>query len=385
MTLRPITPQPGNDRDPANFVGRVEMTERARNRLQAGANLILTDPRRMGKTFWMRTFAAREQQFHTYFIDYEGTTTVGEFLTKTAESLISNCSLPTRARKQLATIFDNCEVTLAEGPIAIKKHFRQTSPHDLLRRVLTSLATDDSDIIPLVMMDEVPMAINNIAKNEGSDSADEVLQTLRTLRSDTSKIRWIVTGSVGFHHILRRIGTTQGVLNDLESLPLGPLAQIEAEELANRLLKGIQQPTIDTVVNELIKVSGGIPFLLHKIVQTLDERHKNVIIKPHEVHECFEDFIDDPDEFNWFEHFLTRMPNIYGTRAHIANEILRKTLSETHDWVLSSSLTLDDEAADVLEDLIKDHYLERRGFSVRWRYPALQYIWARKKGVWDRR
>ena len=79
------------------------------------------------------------------------------------------------------------------------------------------------------------------------------------------------------------------------------------------------------------------------------------------------------------------MPNIYGTRAHIANEILRKTLSETHDWVLSSSLTLDDEAADVLEDLIKDHYLERRGFSVRWRYPALQYIWARKKGVWDRR
>lgn len=384
MELQPITPQPGNDRDPANFVGRVEMTERARSRLQVGANLILTDPRRMGKTFWMRTFAEREQQFQTYFIDYEGTRTVSEFLTKTAEALITNCSLPTRARKQLATIFDNCELTLAKGPIAVKKHFRQTSPHDLLRRVLTSLAADDSDTIPLVMMDEVPLAINNIAKNEGPDSADEVLQTLRTLRSDASKIRWIVTGSVGFHHILRRIDATQGILNDLESLPLGPLAQIEAEELAKRLLLGIKQPTIENVVNELIEVSGGIPFLLHKIVKTLEERHANVI-KPHEVRECFEDFIDDPDEFNWFEHYLTRMPLNYGTRAYIADEVLRKTLSEAHEWVLSSSLTPDEDAADVLEDLIKDHYLERRGLSVRWRYPALQYIWARKKGVWDRR
>jgi len=384
MELQPITPQPGNDRDPANFVGRVEMTERARSRLQVGANLILTDPRRMGKTFWMRTFAEREQQFQTYFIDYEGTRTVSEFLTKTAEALITNCSLPTRARKQLATIFDNCELTLAKGPIAVKKHFRQTSPHDLLRRVLTSLAADDSDTIPLVMMDEVPLAINNIAKNEGPDSADEVLQTLRTLRSDASKIRWIVTGSVGFHHVLRRIDATQGILNDLESLPLGPLAQIEAEELAKRLLLGIKQPTIENVVNELIEVSGGIPFLLHKIVKTLEERHANVI-KPHEVRECFEDFIDDPDEFNWFEHYLTRMPLNYGTRAYIADEVLRKTLSEAHEWVLSSSLTPDEDAADVLEDLIKDHYLERRGLSVRWRYPALQYIWARKKGVWDRR
>lgn len=384
MELQPITPQPGNDRDPANFVGRVEMTERARSRLQVGANLILTDPRRMGKTFWMRTFAEREQQFHTYFIDYEGTRTVSEFLTKTAEALITNCSLPTRARKQLATIFDNCELTLAKGPIAVKKHFRQTSPHDLLRRVLTSLAADDRDTIPLVMMDEVPLAINNIAKNEGPDSADEVLQTLRTLRSDASKIRWIVTGSVGFHHVLRRIDATQGILNDLESLPLGPLAQIEAEELAKRLLLGIKQPTIENVVNELIEVSGGIPFLLHKIVKTLEERHANVI-KPHEVRECFEDFIDDPDEFNWFEHYLTRMPLNYGTRAYIADEVLRKTLSEAHEWILSSSLTPDDDAADILEDLIKDHYLERRGLSVRWRYPALQYIWARKKGVWDRR
>ena len=384
MELQPITPQPGNDRNPANFVGRIEMTTRARERLLAGSNLLLTDPRRMGKTFWMRTFAAREQSFHSYFIDYEGTETVDGFLIKTAEVLIRDRSLPLRARKQLETIFDNSEISLSKGPLAIKGYFQQTPPYHLLTRVLSALENEDSKTIPIVMMDEVPMAINNIAVREGTSSAERVLQTLRALRQDTSRIRWIVTGSIGFHHVLRRIDATQGVLNDLESLPLGPLAHIEAEELAKRLLLGIKQPTIDTVVNELIEVSGGVPFLLHKIVKTLDERHKNVI-NPHDVRECFEDFIDDPDEFSWFEHYLTRMPSNYDSRARIANDILRKALSETNMWVSIETLAPNEEAAATLDDLIKDHYLERRGHSVRWRYPALQYIWARKKGVWDRR
>ena len=377
MTLRPITPQPGTDRDPDNFVGRVEMTTRARERLLAGSNLLLTDPRRMGKTFWMRTFAAQEQSFHSYFIDYEGTKTVDEFLIKTAEALIRDRSLPLRARKQLETIFDNGEISLSKGPLAIKGYFQLT-------RVLSALENEDSETIPIVMMDEVPMAINNIAVHEGTGSAEQLLQTLRALRQETSRIRWIVTGSIGFHHVLRKINTTQGVLNDLNPVPLGPLADKEAEELASRLLLGIEQPLIDTVINELVKVTGGVPFLLHNVVKMLGEGPRNVT-RPCDVHDCFEDFIDDPDQFYGLEHFLTRMPSNYDGRARIADDILRKALSETNVWVSIDSLAPNEETAATLDDLVKDHYLERRGLSVRWRYPVLQYIWARKKGVWDRR
>lgn len=384
MTLRPITPQPGSDRDPANFVGQVEVTTQARKRLQTGSNLLLTDPRRMGKTFWMCTFAARERSFHSYIIDYEGTYTVNDFLIKTAEALIKDCSLPTKARKVVEAIFKNSELTFSTKLLTLKSHFQQTSPHDLLKRVVTSLETDSSDAIPLVMMDEVPMAINNIAEREGPSSANELLQTLRGLRFSASRIRWIITGSVGFHHLLRDFNITQGVLGDLESLSLSPLLRNEAEELASCLLLGIEQPLIESVVNELIEVSGGIPFLLHAVAAKLGHQHGNVV-KPSDVRECFEDLIDSPEDLNWFKHNRGRITRNYGTRARIANEILRKTLSETNMWVTTDSLVPDDKAADTLEDLINDHYLERRGLSVRWRYPALQYIWARKKGVWDRR
>jgi len=197
-------------------------------------------------------------------------------------------------------------------------------------------------------------------------------------------VRWIVPGSVGFPHVLRRAGTTQGALNDLESLPLGPLPDDEAGELARRLLLGIGQIPSDAVVEALVKVSGGIPFVLHKVAGMLDQRHRR-IIGPAKVRECFEDFIDDPDEFGWFEHYLTRVGPHYGERAILAERVLRATLSETNDWIPMDILPSDDGVDEILEDLTKDHYLERRGRSVRWRYPALQYIWARKKGEWDRR
>ena len=79
MDLGPIVPQPGNDWDPAHFVSRVETTTRTRERLRVGANLLLTDPRRMDKTFWMRTFAAVEPSFRAYLIDYQGVGTVKGF------------------------------------------------------------------------------------------------------------------------------------------------------------------------------------------------------------------------------------------------------------------------------------------------------------------
>lgn len=256
MVLKPIEPQPGSDRDPANFVGRHEVSTRARQRLQVGANLLLTDPRRMGKTFWMHAFAAQEKRFHCYFIDYEGVFTVNDFLIRTADALIQGGKLPSRAFQKLKTIFDNCDIEIS-SPITIKSYHRQTSPHVLLTDILSTLDGEENDIIPLVMMDEVPMAVNNIAEREGVGAAEEILQTLRALRQKTTRVRWIVTGSIGFHHVLSKANMTQGVLNDLESLPLGPLTHDEADELARRLLLGVGHEPSDEVSRALVDVSGG--------------------------------------------------------------------------------------------------------------------------------
>ena len=384
MTLRPITPQPGNDLDPNNFVGRVAITERARNHLINGTNLLLSDTRRMGKTFWLRTFAAEEKNFRCYFIDYEGVNTAEEFLLKTVKELTKEAKLPSKARKKIGTFFNNVNFEVSFKNVTLKHIFHQIPAHELLNKTLSTLEEDESGLIPLVMMDEVPMAIDNIAKAEGTDTAKQILHTLRERRQNTRNVRWIITGSIGFHHVLRRIGTTSGVLNDLTSLPLGPMPNNEAEELALRLLLGVNQPENDGVIEELVKLSGGIPFILHKLVATLDQSNQTVF-RPANVRDCFEVFIDNTELFREFEHYKDRIPELYGEETHIAKRLLTTCLSETNEWIHIERPIKDSSESTVLDTLIKDHYLEQTGNKVRWRYPTLQYIWARKERQWDRK
>jgi hypothetical protein len=383
MELQPITPQP-NDRDPNNFVGRVAITERARNHLKNGTNLLLSDPRRMGKTFWLRTFAAQEKSFRCYFIDYEGVDTAEGFLLKTVEQLTKEAKLPSRARKKIGTFFDNVNFEVSFKIVKLKHIFRQIPAHELLKKTLSTLEEDESDLIPLVMMDEVPMAIDSIADKEGTETAKQILHTLRERRQNTRNVRWIITGSIGFHHVLRRIGTTSGVLNDLTSLPLGPMPNNEAEELARRLLLGVNQPENDGVIEELVKHSGGIPFILHKLVGSLAQEYQT-IFRPANVRDCFEVFIDNTELFREFEHYNDRIPELYGEQTHIAKRLLTTCLSETNEWIHIERLIKDSSEFTVLDTLIKDHYLEQMGNKVRWRYPTLQYIWARKERQWDRK
>ena len=100
MDLDPIVPQPGNDRDPAHFVSRVETTTRTRERLRVGANLLLTDPK--------------------------------EFLTKPAETLTQDKGLPARVRALLSKIFNHVESFGVSGALTITIDHPPVSPH--LRR-----------------------------------------------------------------------------------------------------------------------------------------------------------------------------------------------------------------------------------------------------------
>ncbi|RAX22679.1 MULTISPECIES: hypothetical protein [unclassified Actinomyces] len=380
-----VVPQPGNARDPKKFVGRVAVSDRARERLLAGVNLLLTDPRRMGKTYWLRAFAARETAFQPYFIDYEGVGTTERFLVVTAGVLCGNPELPVRVREFLKTVFDHVD-TVGVAGLTLKTYHRQTPPLRLLTDILETLDQGDDSAIPLILMDEVPMAIDNIASNEGPQAAKELLQTLRRLRQQYTRVRWIVTGSVGFHHVLEQAGTTSGDINDLEALHLGPMPDGEARELAQALLRGIGQMPSDLVVAELVGVAGGVPFIMHAVARGLDRAGGT--LGPQEVREAFEDIIDDPDDFRHLKHFEERVRVYYGQNARLAARVLSATATAApRVWVLLTEALKGDsseELDEVVGLLCSDHYLERRGSRVRWRYPAFAYIWARKHNLLER-
>jgi len=240
----------------------------------------------------------------------------------------------------------------------------------------------------LICMDEVPLAIQTIARTEsGPIEARTLLQQLRELRQSTKKIRWIVAGSIGFHHVLRECGTTIGVLNDLDNLPLGPLNHEDAMELTQRLFLGIGRSADHPAVLHMVDHTGGIPYLIQKLASSIQFPFIDVpskgTITAETIDEVFEAWIDDRDESKDVTHFLTRVEDYYGEDSPLAHEILRAVLAagQIPRAELSESVRASGHLDQVVEDLISDHYLIAHGADLAWRYPVIRHIYARRYGL----
>lgn len=191
---KPIIPNPGSERDPRNFVGRVVTTSRAMDMLKAKQSILLSDPRRMGKTFWMRTLEERlnkNDDFKAVFIDYQGVNSVEEFLTTTAHALSGSRNLPDKFPERLAALFENIDASVSLGPLRLKEAVRSSSKTSIavLEDILSQLDIDlekDSKKAPLVIiMDEVSDAVLTIAQHSSENEANGLLKRLRHLRSST--------------------------------------------------------------------------------------------------------------------------------------------------------------------------------------------------------
>lgn len=378
--LRPIHPQPGSASDPADFVGRAATTRRARNRLLGGANLTLTDPRRMGKSYWLGYFCETTTDFTALVIDYEGVNTAAGFLTRTAQALGRHAGLPDKAKAFIKNLFQNVEVDA--GPVKLKNWARSESVTQLLHDTVLAVDAAAVDRPVLVCMDEVPAAIRDISDNESPAAAREVLQTLRNLRREARRIRWIVSGSIGFHHVLRQCGATEGDINDLDNLPLGPLVDDEARELVQRLVLGIRKSASAGAITEWVRCTGGIPFLIHHVANRLDSLG-DVDIEVEHVETAFTDFINDRDDSRAATHLLTRLERYYDSCLDAAHRLLDECATSPHHprfGELAAITTLPrDQLLDLVNMLIDDHYLSEADGGYAWRYDVLRVVWVHRR------
>ena len=328
----------------------------------------------MGKTVWLELFCTNPGDgMEAVKIDFEGVRTSEEFLLRTVGALSAHRSLPRKAAAKLASLFDGVEVEVP-GPINVKIGVSTRTSTDLLTETMRTIDDHlDDEALLVIAMDEVPLAIGNIARNEGPDAANQLLQTLRELRRRGSRLRWIVCGSVGFHHVLRHCGATEGVLNDLVNLPLGPLKPADANELAQRLLLGIGRVADEDAVDALLEHSGCIPFLIHALAHGLQDAGRGPV-SAGEVGRAFIAFMDDRDNSRAVTHLLTRLDPLYGERAGAAEKLLDRVAME-----VSLGAAVLEADTEILDDLIDDHYLVERDRTVSWRYDVLRKIWVHRR------
>jgi len=363
----------------------------------------------MGKTFWMHAFAEKqslEDRFKVVLIDYQGVDSTEEFLIRTARELVKSQSLPSQFIDRLGAIFDNVDASVSVGPLQLKKSARASTktPMEIMNDLLVQLDRDlvgpEKNLKLVIAMDEVPDAVLAIYRKYDAQEAHNLLQRLRYLRSVTQNIRWIIAGSIGFHHALTAIGSSTDVVNNLNNMAFGPLLEPDAEELAKRLALGISRPITPEAISLVIEKTDAIPSLIQKLFDMMRYDRNEILatdqpIQPEEVLQRFEDFVDDRDQSRDVTHFLTRIDLYYGENTALAFTIL-DFMAQVSDAVLFSDLEL--KIKNLIGDgfnrksfiitysnLCDDHYLFEQKvddqIEVSWRYPVIRTIYRRNKKI----
>lgn len=381
-----ITPQTGGSPDPADVIGRDDLILKIVADCRRGNNHLLNDPRRMGKTsLLIRLCNAPGPRVIAVKVDLESASTVDEVVFRILRAVTCHSRLTHRIKDIASRYLET--VAAAVGPVKLGAVARTTGAQQALKSCLEAIeAKLDDDEILIIALDEITIAAHNLARRD-SNQCDQLLQTLRHLRNDEHRrVRWILSGSIGFHHVLRHANLTEGLINDVATVELGPLEAEYAKELLTALLAGIGREPEPEVIDHLIRRTDGIPFILHHVAHRLAGRSGKVSVN--EAEEALSTWLRDRGKSSATTHLVSRVSTYYGKEAELAESIL------DHQARYDTPITLDEILAQqpdadpvtvrwVVDALVDDHYLDNS--TLQWRYPLLRETWIIRRHILSER
>lgn len=252
-----------------DFYGRTEELSRAHRYLETNHSLVLSAPRRIGKSSFAKRLIEDHQSigWRCVYIDLEGIRTRDEFL-QTLINEFAKSGIWTEAAGVAGGIVNRVlEGIKGIGPV--KLDFAHTETPENLYSYLSELIDHTKDT--LIVIDELTLFLSILDKN--SDSHQEVdffLNWFRSLRQVSgSRIRWIFCGSVGLQNFTRMRNLSM-TINDLVSFDFDAMSEEEARGLVKELAESegilMNEETIDILLN---KIEWYIPYFIQLIFNNI--------------------------------------------------------------------------------------------------------------------
>lgn len=394
--MRNITGSPVEHDD---FFDRPKVVARVQRDL-ANGNLLLTAPRRVGKTSLVLRLCELEEQAgrHAVFINVEGCRDELAFAEKLVEGLeraglhpaaLARVSLGLRtARQALRGLKVGMGMDLEVGGA-------EEADHGTLGRAIESILRkiEDGGKRVLLAVDELPELLLAVAKDErGDDRVSGLLHWLRALRQTfRQNVRWLFLGSIGLDGFVDN-RSLRKTINDLTPSDLDCLD----DEEADRFLA-------------LLGQSNGLP---------LEQSHRKLIIArvgwplPHHLQLVFHALVDLgvakvdapavdaaiehlllPNNHNHFDTWRQRLSEQLGeSDATAAKDLLRdlschpkgRERSQLLNALMASrqaadSSKVENQLARLLVLLQRDGYLLERAGSYAFRSFLLREYWHRRE------
>ncbi len=386
---------PGGQIDSGEVVGRDELIEQIWDTLDQ-QSIRMNAERRIGKTTIIKKLCAEPRSgWVPIFQDLEKHHTALEFalgVYREVEGFLSQRQRMARRAQELLKSLGGTEI---KGILKLPAFDKQAPWQDILTKSLEDLveAREKDNERIVLLWDEVPFMLDNISKRESQASAMAVLDTLRALRQELGGLRMILTGSIGFHHVIRSLNDyTNSPLNDAFPLEVPALAPDAACELAAKLIAGenIATDNPQALAEALAQAADGFPFYIHHLAKALKSAKKPAT--PETVEAVLNRQLLDANDPWELHHYRKRITDYYGKDNEqavlgildgVAVRPKPVPVNELLAELKNTGVLADRERLISLLRLVEqDHYLARDSQGhYHYRFPLLKRWWMLSRGL----
>ena len=355
MSIKIIAGQVASGDD---FFNRNNEFEILWQRIISGSNIIISAPRRVGKTSLVCHIRDNPRpNFHVIYMITESVNDENEFFKKMYKQLVSEL----KAAKRFAFYVKNCtketlgridKISLSD--VTVQLGADEVNYYDEFVVLVKYLNCNDKKIILIV--DEFAQTIMNIRNDQGDSRAIHFLENNRTLRQMPeikNKIQFVYAGSIGLDNIVGQMNASQ-TINDLNNMAIGPFTLKDAGDLIKALAKRPELVIGDEQIDYLLKkVEWLIPYYIQLIVQelvtmTIDAKGEKIVTNAM-IDSAFTRIIGYR---NYFENWHTRLRAAYKKEEYNFAKDILNTISEA--GIMSSAVMCDCAVKHAIQDSYKD-------------------------------
>jgi len=357
--------------------------------LERGAHVLMTAPRRVGKTSLMRELERDPRDgWIVAYADVEACTEPGGVIAEKEE-------FKKRYRDEMSDLFGKIServssisvATLkAEIRSAVKSNWKREV--EKFRNLLRSSTPNDRKL--LIIIDELPIPINNMLKNEEQRREAEIfLSWLRKLRQDQklrNKVHTLVGGSIGMEGVMRRMGKSS-LINDMKTYHLPSWSKETAAKFLRKLSEREQFQLGESSIEEMLALlQDPIPYHVHLFFEKLQTElaDKSGLMSAESIKRCFDEQLAGFHGAAHLEHYKEKLESIFETQEEksIAREILKAACMQQHgieNSVIDAANSEDKEPFRlILNELIAEKFLEVENCSVRFCSNLLRCWWRKQ-------
>jgi uncharacterized protein len=379
--------QTGSPVEGEDFYGRENELNFAWNHIKKGNSLILSAPRRVGKSSFAKKLLnkAHTESWNTFEINLEEIKSEAGFVNLFVEKLQNQDwwgNLKSKSKGTIEQILTSIKPSFEyEGMKGtLEWQSKKADIYEKLKQLL------DHQEPTLIMIDEVTILLNSFLedKENGIENVKFFLNWLRSFRQVTgTKIQWVFCSSIGIDNFTNQHNLSY-TFNDVTSFPIGAFNENTSIGLLKALAKSDSLPITDEIIKEMLAKIG---WLLPYFLQILHFKFNSLIkiegdkINEKTLEKAYQLLIEEKHLNTWNERLKD-----YGTLEADARLLLTHICKTKNGASRNSLISLlikkyndPEKSEEIVSKLLymlkNDGYLVEEGGKYLFRSPLLRDFW----------